>query len=93
MKKVFYAFPTSHHYRLPFHKSLRELLRQQGVEYRVIYCDPSEENRKKADAVDVEFGIKVGLTTFFGQAVLSACIQASDAFRPNHNSTRKSVAF
>ncbi len=66
MKRVSYIFPTSHHYRLPFHERLRTLLAARDVDYTVIYCDPGEENVKKGDAVDIPWGIKVPRSTLLG---------------------------
>jgi glycosyltransferase involved in cell wall biosynthesis len=62
MMRVSYIFPTSHHYRLPFHERLREILAGYGIDYVVIYCDPNEENKRKRDTVDVSWGIKVRRT-------------------------------
>lgn len=59
MKRVSYIFPTSHHYRLPFHERLRALLAGHGIDYRVVYSDPDAVNRAKRDTVDIAWGIKV----------------------------------
>lgn len=59
MKRVSYVFPTSHHYRLPFHERLRERLAAHNVDYTVIYCEPGEENVRKRDTVDISWGYKV----------------------------------
>ena len=69
MKRVSYIFPTSHHYRLPFHEKLRARLAEHDVDYTVIYCDPGEENVKKGDAVDIPWGIKVPRRTLPGGLV------------------------
>lgn len=66
MKTVRYIFPTSHHYRLPFHERLRKLLLEHDVDYRVVYCEPGEENRKKKDTVDIAWGVKVPRTDLPG---------------------------
>ncbi|MEE4453955.1 glycosyltransferase family 4 protein [Novosphingobium resinovorum] len=63
MKRVSYIFPTSHHYRKPFHEKLRLLLAERNVDYRVVYCDPKAENIKKNDTVDIDWGVKVGTKT------------------------------
>lgn len=60
MKRVSYIFPTSHHYRKPFHEKLRALLAVENVDYRVVYCDPKAENVRKNDTVDIDWGVKVG---------------------------------
>lgn len=69
MKHVSYIFPVSHHYRAPFHERLRNLLAEQDVKYTVVYCAPGEENRNKGDAIDIEWGDKVGLTTLPGRLI------------------------
>lgn len=69
MKAVRYIFPTSHHYRLPFHERLRTILLAHDVDYRVVYCAPNSENRKKKDTVDIDWGIKVARTELPGGLV------------------------
>ena len=64
--QVAYIFPTSHHYRAPFHEALRSRLAARGVDYIVVYCEPSAENRKKRDTVDISWGRKVALTRLPG---------------------------
>ena len=64
MKRVCYIFPVSHHYRLPFHDKLREILAVQNIDYRVFYSEPGEENLKKRDTVDIPWGFKVKITRF-----------------------------
>lgn len=59
MKRVRYVFPTSHHYRLPFHERLRDLLVADGVDYKVVYSAPSKESVRKRDTVEVDWGVKV----------------------------------
>lgn len=66
MKRVAYIFPVSHHYRRPFHEKLRELLAVQDVDYKVVYCEPGEENRRKNDTVEIPWGSKVSLTRLPG---------------------------
>lgn len=66
MKRVSYIFPTSHHYRAPFHEALRSRLSAYGIDYTVIYCDPSEENQKKKDTVEIPWGRKVKSTRLPG---------------------------
>lgn len=69
MARVAYIFPTSHHYRAPFHNALRDILNSYNIEYTVIYSDPSEENRKKSDTVDIPWGTKVQRTTINGRLI------------------------
>lgn len=69
MKRVSYIFPTSHHYRLPFHVRLRERLAEHDVEYTVLYCDATEENRKKLDTVEIDWGRKVARSILPGGIV------------------------
>lgn len=59
MKRVAYIFPTSHHYRLPFHERLRALLAIEGIDYKVVYSAPGKENVHKRDTVEIEWGVKV----------------------------------
>lgn len=66
MKRVAYIFPVSHHYRKPFHEKLRELLAAHSVDYKVVYCEPGEENRRKNDTVDIPWGCKVPITRLPG---------------------------
>lgn len=66
MRRVSYIFPTSHHYRLPFHERLREILSLHDIDYSVVYCEPDLINQKKRDTVDIEWGRKVRSTTFRG---------------------------
>lgn len=66
MKRVCYIFPVSHHYRKPFHERLRVLLSEHEVDYRVYYCEPGEENLRKNDTVDIDWGCKVPLTVLPG---------------------------
>jgi glycosyltransferase involved in cell wall biosynthesis len=80
MKRVCYIFPVSHHYRRPFHEKLREILRQSGVDYTVIYCDPLEENRKKKDTVEIDWGIKVPLSVVKGGLWYQHALRASKGF-------------
>jgi len=75
VKRVSYIFPTSHHYRLPFHEQLRALLRARDVDYTVIYCEPGEENVKKGDAVDIPWGIKVPRSTLPGGLIYQQALQ------------------
>ncbi|AYO77217.1 glycosyltransferase family 4 protein [Sphingobium yanoikuyae] len=77
MKRVSYIFPTSHHYRLPFHERLRELLAARGVDYTVIYCDPGEENVKKRDTVDIAWGQKVSCSRLPGGLVYQHGLRAA----------------
>ena len=66
---VSYIFPTSHHYRVPFHQRLRELLAARNIDYRVVYCDPGSDNRAKGDTIDIPWGVKVGRTQLPGGIV------------------------
>lgn len=66
IRRVRYVFPVSHHYRYPFHEGLRRRLAEHGVEYKVIYSDPSEDNLKKGDTVDIPWGRKVPLQKMLG---------------------------
>lgn len=65
-KRVCYIFPTSHHYRAPFHEALRLRLETCNIDYKVVYCEPGEENRKKCDTVDIAWGCKVPCTSMAG---------------------------
>lgn len=69
MIRVSYVFPTSHHYRLPFHERLRDRLAESNIEYTVIYCDPAAENIRRRDTVDILWGVKVRRITLFRRAV------------------------
>lgn len=69
MKRVSYVFPTSHHYRAPFHDRLREILATHDVEYDVVYCEPDPTNREKSDTVEIPWGFKVPLTNLPGGIV------------------------
>ena len=66
MRRVAYVFPVSHHYRRPFHENLRRILATSDIDYRVVYCEPGEENRRKNDTVDIPWGFKVPLTRWHG---------------------------
>jgi len=66
MKRVCYVFPVSHHYRLPFHERLRVLLASRGIEYRVYYCEPQKENRRRKDEVEIQWRAKVRLSAIPG---------------------------
>jgi L-malate glycosyltransferase len=48
-------FVTSHvkHYRLPFFDLLYKSLQAEGVELRVIYCDPNSAHAARKDNVDL----------------------------------------
>lgn len=69
MTRVSYIFPTAHHYRMPFHQRLRELLAARNIDYRVVYCDPGKDNRAKGDTLDIPWGVKVGRTRLPGGIV------------------------
>lgn len=75
MKRVSYIFPTSHHYRRPFHERLRLLLADQGVDYRVVYSAPSGENISKKDTVEIDWGFKVPVTQIAGLKYQHALIE------------------
>lgn len=79
MKKVYYVFPVSHHYRYPFHERLRERLSHHDIDYRVVYSDPREENLQKSDTVDIAWGIKVPTTAICGISYQHALGQALKA--------------
>lgn len=64
MKKVIYLFPTSHHYRKPFHERLRQILLEHNIEYRVVYSPPSGVSLAKGDTVDIEWGSVVPTIEF-----------------------------
>lgn len=64
MKKVIYLFPTSHHYRKPFHERLRQILLERNIEYRVVYSPPSGVSLAKGDTVDIEWGSVVPTIEF-----------------------------
>lgn len=53
---VSYAFPISHHFRVPFHERLRDILSANGITYKFIYSDYNNEH--KNDTVNVEWAIK-----------------------------------
>ncbi len=69
MKRVAYIFPTSHHYRVPFHEHVRDLLAKEQVEYTVIYGDPDEDSQAKFDTLDIAWGRKVAVSHLAGGLV------------------------
>lgn len=76
MKTVTFIYPPSPKYRESFHYKLRDVLAEHGVRYKVAYCAPQAENRRKADTVDIPFGRKVPLWTVPGIG-----LQLQGAFR------------
>lgn len=53
-QKVVYAFPTSHKFRVPFHTTLKQLLKKDGVEYSYIFSS-SDQNFGKNDTEIIEW--------------------------------------
>lgn len=64
MKRVAYIFPTSHHYRVPFHEHIRDLLAKEQVDYLVVYGHPDQESQAKSDTLEIAWGRKVSVSRF-----------------------------
>lgn len=65
MQRVCYIYHLAYHYREPFNKKLREILADKNVDYKVVYCDPQGNDKKRQDTVDYDWGIKTKLTRFY----------------------------
>lgn len=50
------------HYRIPFHRRVRDILAKEGVEYRLVYSDPAGSAAAKGDTVDLPWATKVPVT-------------------------------
>lgn len=52
------------HYRIPFHTRVREILAENGIDYRLIYSDPLGAAATKGDTVDLPWAVKVPVRRF-----------------------------
>jgi glycosyltransferase involved in cell wall biosynthesis len=70
--KVYFISRILTHYRKPFHELVRKKLRACGVDYVVIYGNPSPNESKKMDTEDSSVGIKVKsyYSMIFGREVV-----------------------
>lgn len=74
LKRVLYVFPTSHRFREPFHRLLRNKLAQHGVRYEYVYTPM--ENLGKGDTIEIEWAIKSRALTIrlLGKSLIWQCL-------------------
>ena len=54
--KVVFVTKVLTHYRVPFHERVRDQLAERGVEYILVYGDPSPAEAARGDLADVSWG-------------------------------------
>lgn len=68
--RVVYAFPTSHRFRVPFHKQLRAELAARDIDYDYLF-DPHDDNDRKGDTHAIDWATPVRQTNIrVGRRVL-----------------------
>jgi len=72
MKRVLIIEAQMKQYRLPFYARLHESLRADGMQLRVAYSEPAQEELGKRDNCDLprEYGLKVKGSWLFGKRML-----------------------
>jgi glycosyltransferase involved in cell wall biosynthesis len=61
-KRVFYIYPPLFKYRAPFNVRIREILASHGVEYGVVYSEPSEQAKLRNDTIELPWADKVPIS-------------------------------
>lgn len=51
-------------YRVPFHLRVRDMLSKQGIDYQLIYSDPTGDAAAKGDTVALDWATRVPVSTF-----------------------------
>ena len=79
-QSVCFVVPVLTHYRVGFHRLVREKLAQNGIEYRLIYSAPVGDAAKKLDTVELDWAEKVALfdlSVFGHKAFWQCCVAAT----------------
>ena len=57
--RVVFLTATLPQYRVPFHESVRNCLASHGIEYDIVFGQPSSEQAQKGDLASLSWGKKV----------------------------------